>query len=192
MEERDLLKKVVSPEGKKIVTFCTEYLAKSGETGRYGYDELTILRDLLLYIDQRGPGRFKLLLKLHPNDSAGIYKDFMQGASSAVDWQVVSSDTEKKFLQISDVVVGMTSVILTEALMLDLPVVSYQPVDDAGMVHNPLGLQPELCVTSRDAFFTLLDNELSPENRRSDLRVEAPRPGSLNALMKVIDRALLG
>ncbi len=190
VEEREQQKKVASPEGKKIVTFCTEYLAKSGEAGRYGYDELTILRDLLLYIDQRGPGRFKLLIKLHPNDSAGIYNDFMQGASSAVDWQVVYADTEKKFLQISDVVVGMTSVILTEALMLDLPVVSYQPVTDAGMVHYAVGLQPEFCVTSRDAFFTLLDNKLSPGNRMSDVCVEAPRHGSLNALMKVIDRAL--
>jgi len=182
-DEKNAIKKNMLAIEKKVITFCTEYIAKRNEKEKYGYDEISVLNDIACYIEKRNNYNFKLFIKLHPNDSASLYEDFLKRINGKIDYELIISDPEYKILQISDVVVGMTSVILTESSILGLNVVSYQPVDDMSKIYDRNEAIKENLVTSKDELVKKIDMILNNEKiENADIRKNI----SNNAVEKII------
>ena len=156
-DEKNIIKRKMSANNKKIITFCTEYILKKNEKEEYGYDELSILSDILCYIENRGRDNFKLFIRLHPEDSASIYENFLKMTSRKIDCELIISDPGYKVLQISDVVIGMTSTILAESSILGLNIVSYQPVNDKSKIYEKSAAIRKNLVTSKDELAKKID-----------------------------------
>ena len=155
--ERELLREELRLGGKRLITFCTEYIAAAGETEKYGYDELHILNILSAYIAARGRGGFSLRIRLHPRDDRVLYEDFFAPPGGDSDWAFEAGDAACRFLQAADVVIGMTSTILTEGHLLGLPVISFQPVGPGKAPHAHNRLIADRLVTTAAELYERLD-----------------------------------
>ena len=175
---------------KKVITFCTEYIAKRNEKEKYGYDELSILTDIVNYIESQSSDNFKLLIKLHPNDSASLYEDFLKRINGKIDYELIISDPEYKILQISDVVVGMTSVILTESSILGLNVVSYQPVDDMSKIYDSNEAIKENMVTSKGELIKEIDIILNSKKVKNTYSTKNIPYNAVEKIMALIEESL--
>ncbi|MDD5656544.1 MAG: hypothetical protein PHF00_04735 [Elusimicrobia bacterium] len=127
--QRLRLRKALGLKDRKMITFCTEYIAKAGQKARYGYDEHLVLSDLKRVLERTALDPV-VYIRLHPNDSAGEYRRYLREARPGITFRLVHRDPGNQLLQASDLVIGMSSIILVEAARLGLPVISYQP--DAG------------------------------------------------------------
>lgn len=189
--EIQALRSRLSLHGRKVVTFCTEYIASAHEREKYGYDELMILDDIIAYAGSCDRTDFKLLIRLHPKDSGNVYDKYINGIAQ-LDCGLITEDRGNKMLQVSDVVIGMSSVILVEAAILGLDIVSYQPVSGEHQAQRPHDIIERNLIVSRDGLYERLNLLLSKE--RSHLPAEAiydaPK-GSVGKIMGVLERILL-
>ena len=188
--ERNVVRKNMLAMGKKVITFCTEYIAKRNEKEKYGYDELSILTDIVNYIESQSSDNFKLLIKLHPNDSASLYEDFLKRINGKIDYELIINDPEYKILQISDVVVGMTSVILTESSILGLNVVSYQPVDDMSKIYDRNEAIKENMVTSKGELIKEIDIILNSKKVKNTYSTKNIPYNAVEKVMALIEESL--
>ena len=74
-----------------------------------------------------------MIIRLHPNDSAVCYGSLKR--TDFADIKMIEKDPGNKLLQISDIVIGMSSIILAESFMLGLNIISYQPVRDKSRIY---------------------------------------------------------
>ena len=175
---------------KKVIAFCTEYIAKRNEKEKYGYDEISVLNDIACYIEKRNNYNFKLFIKLHPNDSASLYEDFLKRINGKIDYELIISDPEYKILQISDVVVGMTSAILTESSILGLNVVSYQPVDDMSKIYDRNEAIKENMVTSKGELIKEIDIILNSKKVKNTYSTKNIPYNAVEKIMALIEESL--
>lgn len=181
----------LSLNGRKIVTFCTEYITSAHEREKYGYDELMILDDIIAYAGSRDRTDLKLLIRLHPKDSGNVYEKYINGTAQ-LDCELVTEDRGNKMLQVSDVVIGMSSVILVEAAILGLNIVSYQPVFGEHQAQRSHDIIERHLIVSRGGLYERLDLLLSKERRPlpAEAIYGAPK-GSVGKIMDVLERILL-
>ncbi len=176
--------------GKRLITFCTEYIAAAGETEEYGYDELQILENLGAYIGERGRDGLSLRIRLHPRDEKALYEDFFTGRAGSIDWSFEEGDTAYRLLQAADVIVGMTSTILTEAHLLGLPVISFQPVGSGKGPHIHNRLIADNLVTTTTGLYERLDAVLTGCARDTASLHLVAGGGPIKAILEQLERAL--
>jgi hypothetical protein len=122
--EPALLKAELSlPPEAKVVTFISEPLSVDYPDSAAPYDEFAVVFDLIKLKEASGDlgTAFHLCLKPHPREVACKFDRF---ASECL----VAPEMDKfRLLRASDLVVGMTSMLLVEAYLLNVPTISYQP-----------------------------------------------------------------
>ncbi len=120
----------------QVITFVSEPLSqlKTDSKGAvdFGYTEKTVLNQLLNALDTVSEtinlDLITLLIKLHPREDSTNYKTFFQNrkrksqVSAIIDQSLATLDV----LAVSDVVCGMTSMMLLEAFLVGKPVLNIQ------------------------------------------------------------------
>jgi len=116
------------PEGPPIVVFFSEPVREDyGDTR--GFDQFQVFRTLAAAIPA---GPVDILVKPHPREDAGAWTSAVAECPGAV----ISGLSAPELLIACDGVAGMTTMVLLEAHLLGLPVLSVQP--DRTSVINPI------------------------------------------------------
>lgn len=122
-----------SPHLKRVTYFAQPLASLFG--ARLGYDEYLVLSDLLSVVEavERTSGcPLELVCKLHPkNDPAG-FRAVIE-ASSAKVTLVQEERSNVDLLAESDLVVGVSTVMLVHAVLSGLPTLSYDPRPDPAL-----------------------------------------------------------
>jgi hypothetical protein len=105
----------------EAVLFASEPIREHYGDSR-GYDQYQVLARVL-----RAPGAARILLKLHPKDSRASYDELVAGAGRGRVAVVQDELTARQCLLAARLVVGMSSMLLVEAFVAGLPVLSVQP-----------------------------------------------------------------
>ena len=115
----------------EVVLFVSEPIKEYCGSTR-GYDQYTVLSDLLSYYD-RLPIVPAILIKLHPKDHTIRYRNLI-GLYDRIDVHLLErSITPLESILTADRIFGMSSIMLLEAFVLGKPVASMQPnlrIDD--------------------------------------------------------------
>ena len=175
---------------KKLIMFCTEYIAKMDEKERYGFDEISILNDLIRYIDIRGKDRFRLAIRLHPNDSREIYESYMNSMGHDIEWEIIIEDADRKLFQLSDVIVGMTSLILVDAVILGIPSISYQPTNVIIEIMEFRSMANIELAATREELFSFMDNVLLNDGFKKSDRHMYLYANSVEKIMGIIESSV--
>ncbi len=125
----DLMARLNLSGREVVITFAAEALKRDFHDS-LGYDEqttLAFLGDSLEEVCLKNPGLGVLLMiKLHPENSCDDFR-WVRERWSCFPKRIVSGElTAEETLAISDVVVGMTSVMLLNAILFEIPVLSLQ------------------------------------------------------------------
>lgn len=149
-DERAALRRAIGvAPGAVLVCFVAENFARDfGET--LGYTERSVLRDVLWVCERlqgEGDGPLHLAVKLHPKNAPD---DFRWVAGSAPPGLRVTVHWKEQppipLVMASDVVVGMTSVLMVESILVGRPTVSLQPGarQPDGLIATVVGAIPRL------------------------------------------------
>jgi hypothetical protein len=142
-DQRSEIRRVVRDRlgiGDKLtVLFVSQPISMLGLASEHGFDERSVLRDLvddLAAISALRKANVALLVKPHPRELPRGYR-VPPTSSPELDIIVIerSDIAPREIVLCSDLVVGMNSILLLEACLLHIPVVSYQP---GGEVVDPL------------------------------------------------------
>lgn len=150
-EERQRLRQAlgVLPQAKLICFIAESFADVFGE--RLGFTEQSVLHDLLgicaEMVSEAGQS-LHLVVKLHPENEPGAFA-WVNRYSRPEGLRVTVQGTEQPAIPLvmsSDVVIGMTSVLLVESILLGRPTVSFQPHarDADGLIATVLGAIPLL------------------------------------------------
>lgn len=123
--------------GDKVVLFASECIQEMAEAGRpRGYSEFDVLGDLTVQLEQGNaigpvkaePSGIVLVVRPHPRDREGKYLPW-QSMPGRLRRIVSSEGAPERAILAADVVVGMDSSLLRDALALGQPVVSLVGAD---------------------------------------------------------------
>jgi hypothetical protein len=109
-----------------LVLFASQPL-KGRYDDQYGFDEESVLADVLRALDRLAPPpgqRLVLLIRPHPRESSEKFDPYAGERASV---HVSSAGDRREWVLASDLVVGMNSALLVEACYLRCPVLSVQP-----------------------------------------------------------------
>lgn len=123
-------------EGEKVVAYVSEsirqdYPVAPGQQPYWGYDEISIFRELvsgLLPLLQDGI-RIRLIIKQHPLERDNGYINLaplLESNHSGLKIDTVQEMDPHDLIMASDLVCGMSSMLLLEALIMDKPALSVQ------------------------------------------------------------------
>jgi len=104
----------------------TDYGASPEAPGWLGYSEHSAFADLLQalsFLDL--PKRARLVLKLHPREDAGSFEAMLRQCPLPL--TLDTSAPPRDMLEACDLVLGMTTIMLVEAVLMGRPTLSYQP-----------------------------------------------------------------
>jgi len=193
--DRDALRQAMGVEpGAGLVCFVAEVVARDfGES--LGYTEDSVLRDVLWACGRllaEGQGPLHLAVKLHPKNEPADFRHLTApggpGLRVTVHWK---EQPPLPLVMASDVVLGMTSVLLVESILLGRPTVSLQPGArrEDGLIATVVGAIPRL--DSREACLRTLRGLLRDETfraayleRQSRLRTDGLAAGRVAALVR--------
>ncbi|MBT3389865.1 MAG: hypothetical protein HN413_05590 [Chloroflexi bacterium] len=108
-----------------------------------GYTEVDVLKDIMKAVSALSPRPF-LLVKPHPKENHTKFMPLFEGnASSAI---VSTESSTEALVQAAELVIGMTSIVLVQGLLLGRKVLSYQPdlVGQDALVTSRMGLSKTL------------------------------------------------
>lgn len=131
IDKKNILNKINLPENAKVITFVSEYNFRKSDTWKWEQssdnDKEIILKFIIDYLfiqNKKSILKTYLIIKLHPNETrfnSSLYKNF-----SSKHTRILKNELDKEsFLRISDLVVGLNSMLLLEASSFGLPVFSY-------------------------------------------------------------------
>lgn len=122
-----------SPKNKKIaqILFISQPLRKI-YTGKnnLGYDEFSVLKDIIDIIGKvkENNKKIHLVIRLHPKDNKNKYKGIIKSQlNSGIRIKVDSQGNLDSLIAKSDLILGMSSMVLFRASFSKNPVISYQP-----------------------------------------------------------------
>jgi len=130
-------------------------------------------------------GRPYLALRLHPKDTAEDYQPYLGSFD-----MVSSGSSPLELLYAADLVVGLTSMLLVEACLLERPALSIVPreAEKAWLVTVEMGVTP--CVTTRSETTPAISAILCGARPR-DTNADAALPvGALDRTVAAIERIL--
>lgn len=145
-----------------------DYAPAPGHPDWLGYTEKTAFAGLLQALSLLGnPANLRILLKLHPREAAGGFDAL--AASSGVPVLPGQDLGPREAVAACDIVVGMTTILLVEAVLMGKPTLSYQP--------GRLGEDPLAFVTGSGACPRLDDPESLAGALEDILAPGGPPPG---------------
>lgn len=129
-----------SDDGERLLVFVSQPLEafhrETGDTRPLLFSEHRVLGEVLQILDLlRAEQPLRVLIRPHPREKRAALEAH---AAAYAGWVYVSDDGDRHDVcAAADVVLGMHSVLLFEAALTGVPVVSYQPVDDSEQVIEP-------------------------------------------------------
>lgn len=185
--ERKMLKDKICPGSCRVITFCTEYIARSNKKAKYGFDEHSTLEDIIGALEGCEKDKYVIYIRLHPNDSKSVYERYIRRRYKNIKFRIMGMDKGYQMLQISDLVIGMSSIILVEAHLLGLSVLSYQPSRPKGRVfiYNDV-IRRNLVCDKRD-LPKAISSRLSGRNRVSEHMAGTGTRSSMENILDAID-----
>lgn len=114
---------------EKLVTFVSEPISQDYGVDYWGFDEKTIFKLLMLtLVEVSHSRRTKVLVvvKLHPREEKNNYQKMKLKLSNNIRWQLVPDINSGDLIMASDLVCGMSSMMLIESVILGVPTVSIQ------------------------------------------------------------------
>ena len=108
---------------KKSILFISEVIIEEKKRIKYKFDEIEILRNLISIYEKD----YNILIKQHPRESNDKYLNLLKNFKSK---NIIILDKKLNpynLLSISDVIIGMTSIMLVELSLFGLHVISIQP-----------------------------------------------------------------
>jgi hypothetical protein len=137
---------------EKWLMFAPDPLTNVGGKERYGFDEITVLRELAdLFESDKRPNGWQLLVKLHPNQRMELIKGLIPDSANI---RILPYDTDTNTcLYHSDIAMGFFSSALIEARVLGTPVLRYIPVEQENdpIAYLNIGNTVNNCTTLIDA-----------------------------------------
>ncbi len=113
-----------------LLLFVSQPVEKTfGSDAVWGYTEKTTLRDLLetlLRFPASLTTNLVLLILLHPEEEEEELKQISVGENSGIDIRFIRENEPYKLIMASDLVLGMSSILLAESVVLQRPVLSIQ------------------------------------------------------------------
>ncbi len=115
-----------------MISFISEPISQHyppDSNSYWGYDEKTILAQLLNSLEKSIPyieKEIHLFIKPHPRENMENYNWITTRSKSAIKLKLIEDYDNWKLLQASDLVCGMSSMLLLEAVLLRKPVLSIQ------------------------------------------------------------------
>lgn len=167
----EIKKRFEIPDGFTVVTFAAESLKKNFG-GELGYDEQSTLRfvgDALKGICRATEDlKIYLIIKLHPEN---VYEEFEWAVQEwpSIGKRIIGKElSPRETIAISDVMIGMTSIMLIEAILADKPTISLQINSSrpSQLVVTKTGAIP--FITTRDAASAILNRLLTSEEARKE------------------------
>jgi len=130
-EIREFKNKIGVGHDDLLVTFVSEPIIESYNRLYWGYDQLTILAYILKCINRISKiekrRNFSLLIKLHPRSNRRIIDDFLKGCPAVGFKITVVADTSSALvISASDLVLGMSSMLLLESVLAKKSIISVQ------------------------------------------------------------------
>ena len=134
-EIEKLRRELTGTPGGLVLVFASQPIAsihrKNGMAEDYwGYTETTILRSVvrcLSKLTEEMAVRVTLVLRLHPKDEANVYQDALVNCPDSIKVVVVHRESDSTLLlKAADLIIGMFSMILLEAAILDRRFISVQ------------------------------------------------------------------
>ncbi len=120
-------------EKDKVIVFVSEPISqdygKAEKGNTLGYDEMTIFSEVekSLEVVSRGfPGNFIIVVRPHPREKEEKWSDIAGKKVGKLRFEVDRSSSSLTLASSSDLVVGMSSMLLIEAAILKKPVISVQ------------------------------------------------------------------
>jgi len=123
--------KVFPREKRFTIIFASEPISSSyGSNGlkSLGYNEKTIFRiflDVLRRVLDETDTAVELIIRPHPKEDSLNLTDMLEGYND-IDWQIDTETRSWEIIQKADLVCGMSSMFLIEALILGRPIMSIQ------------------------------------------------------------------
>lgn len=150
-QARQLRAEWLGGEESAVVLFGSELFSadfRRGTPHDRGYTETDALEGLALalrQVEERRRGRLKLVVKLHPKENLDRFRPGPLARERG--FLLAQAQPAWHCLLATDVAVGMTSMLLLEAVLLGRPAVSYQPVQ--GVAAPFIGTQTGLVRSAR-------------------------------------------
>ena len=169
-------------DSNRIVTFVSEPYSinfkKSSMLSR-GFDEYDVISDLINVI-LKLPGLNALLLKIHPNEEKGKFSDLVVDRN--IRFYEFREEPPSFIVGLSDIIVGMGSMLLVEASLCGKKVISHQPGrgESDTFIGNKFGLT-EASYSERD-----LEILLRSQLAKGPELYENQFAGSCNLLYEII------
>lgn len=149
-----------------LVAYFSEPIAGNLPPDKHpGYDQFGVLEHVLTEL-RRGPP-VSLVVQPHPRESAELWRRFMAERPLPAGFAVRVGQLERDRLLVdADLVLGMTSMVLVEAALIGVPVVSLQL--GRRLIHNPVVAPPLVP--------TVVDPAGMAEAFRVTMTAGSPRP----------------
>jgi hypothetical protein len=157
---------------KKIILFVSDNISSSFPSNvphqpTLGFDEHTILQALLYELDLISEFRdeFQLVIKLHPKEPDDNFSELERSKKIKLPYRIIKGGDNMELLYHSDFVIGMFSMLLFEAYLMNKQVLSLQlnaiRVTNFGQVKIPIVLEPVALQNILKSFLTQ-GNSLQP------------------------------
>jgi hypothetical protein len=130
---QDIRKQINVEEDDFVITFASEpvsvdYRGNIDDQDYWGFTEKTILKELIKAIVNVVPefkGKISIIIKLHPREDKNSYLDVNEHSkSNKIDITVVDHFDSLSLIAASDLVCGISSMFLIEAVVIGKPVIS--------------------------------------------------------------------
>jgi hypothetical protein len=198
-QDRDALKRRLFPgaAGRQVVMFATEGSIRVAGHAPADNDDYTfrgagssigrteiVLEEFLRAVESLDRRPY-LVLRLHPKDTIADYQAYLGGFDL-----VSSSDSPLELLYAADLVVGLTSMLLAEACLLERPTLSVVPreTEKTWLATIEIGATP--CVTTQEEIAPAIAAILRA-GATSRAKADAFFPsGALDRTADAIERAL--
>lgn len=120
------------PDDTYVITFVSEpvsqdYAVESGESGYWGFTEQTIFSSFLSALEQatlRSGITVHVVIKLHPREPANNYDAAIKIKSPLITITTDQVSDPLHLIHVSDLVCGMSSMMLIEAALINKPIIS--------------------------------------------------------------------
>lgn len=160
---------------KKIITFISEEYKKDfpkGSREYQGFDEFEVLEDIVKNLDNN----MQLLVKLHPAENKNKY-DYLKEYNNI---KIIDKVDIEKLIEISDIVIGMGSMLLLEASLLKANIHSYRPNETIKFIGNKNGMT--IHIKNKKELKKIMKNNYS----KKDKVIKNNFIGSTNNIIKFI------
>ena len=124
-------KKLFGDSKKKCIVFASDNLSNSFEPSAleyWGYDEHSAFIDFYeSFIESDYKDKYNIIIRPHPKETPGTWDKILHGIPDKDVSIILDGDTKEELVLVSsDVVVGMWSMLLVEAVLADKKVLSIQ------------------------------------------------------------------